>query len=79
MINHGAQGTDHVSLAFGDANPEVAMGELLEQNKIVTLVLGAAYEGYVSYNQCLVYTGVIPDGLSQLTSGIIEQIFKWES
>jgi Xaa-Pro aminopeptidase len=66
MIQNGAHGVDHVTVAFGAANPEVALGERLERNQIVTLDLGAAYDGYVSDNRRLVYTGQAPDGLKQL-------------
>ena len=33
-------GVDHVTVAFGSANPEVALGETLEENQVVTLDLG---------------------------------------
>ncbi len=66
MIQNGAQGIDHVTVAFGPANPEVALGEPLEENQIVTLDLGAIYEGYASDNRRLVYTGTVPESLSQL-------------
>ena len=66
MLKNGAQGVDHVTVAFGSANPEVALGETLEENQIVTLDLGAVYEGYVSDNRRLVYTGAVPDHLKQL-------------
>ncbi len=66
MIRNGAGGVDHVTVAFGGANPEVALGELLEKDQIVTLDLGAVYEGYVSDNRRLVYTGKVPDKLKEL-------------
>ena len=66
MIKNGAQGIDHVTVAFGGANPEVALGELLEENQIVTLDLGAVYEGYASDNRRLVYTGIVPEALKEL-------------
>ena len=66
MLKNGAHGVDHVTVAFGSANPEVALGETLEENQIVTLDLGAVYEGYVSDNRRLVYTGAVPDQLEQL-------------
>jgi len=66
LMKNGAQGVDHVTVAFGSANPEVALGEILEENQIVTLDLGAVYEGYVSDNRRLAYTGQVPDSLRQL-------------
>ena len=72
MIKNGAQGIDHVTVAFGSANPEVALGETLEENQIVTLDLGAVYEGYVSDNRRLAYTGAVPATLK-----LIHQKLCW--
>jgi len=66
MLKNGAHGIDHLTIAFGAANPEVALGEPLEANQIVTLDLGAIYDGYVSDNRRLVYTGAVPENLRQL-------------
>ena len=66
MLKNGAGGIDHVTVAFGGANPEVALGEPLEENQIVTLDLGAVYQGYVSDNRRLAYTGNVPEALKQL-------------
>ncbi len=66
MLHNGADGVDHVTVAFGAANPEVALGETLEANQIVTLDLGAVYHGYVSDNRRLAYTGPVPGALKQL-------------
>ena len=66
MLKNGAHGVDHVTVAFGAANPEVALDEPLEENQIVTLDLGAVYEGYASDNRRLAYTGKVPDGLREL-------------
>jgi len=66
LLKNGAHGVDHVTVAFGSANPEVALGEMLEENQIVTLDLGAVYEGYVSDNRRLAYTGQVPQGLNAL-------------
>jgi Xaa-Pro aminopeptidase len=66
MIKNGAHGVDHVTVAFGPTNPEVALDEHLEPNQIVTLDLGAVYEGYVSDNRRLVYSGIVPDNLKEL-------------
>ena len=66
MIRNGADGVDHVTAAFGTANPEVALDEPLEVNQIVTLDLGAVYQGYVSDNRRLVYTGTVPEALKEL-------------
>jgi Xaa-Pro aminopeptidase len=66
LLKNGAHGVDHVTVAFGPANPEVALGEILEENQIVTLDLGAFYDGYASDNRRLVYTGPVPESLGQL-------------
>ncbi len=66
MLRNGADGVDHVTVAFGAANPEVALGETLEANQIVTLDLGAVYAGYVSDNRRLAYTSRVPEALKEL-------------
>jgi Xaa-Pro aminopeptidase len=66
LHNNGANGIDHITVAFGPANPEIALDERLEANQIVTLDLGAVYEGYVSDNRRLVYTGKVPETLHEL-------------
>ncbi len=66
MLKNGADGVDHVTVAFGGANPEVALAELLEENQIVTLDLGAVYQGYVSDNRRLAFTGTVPAALTEL-------------
>ena len=66
LHKNGAHGVDHITVAFGSANPEIALGETLEPNQIVTLDLGAVYEGYVSDNRRLVYTGAVPEPLKEL-------------
>ncbi len=66
MIMNGAQGVDHVTVAFGSANPEIALDESIEPNQIVTLDLGAVFNGYVSDNRRLVYTGPVPTTMTEL-------------
>lgn len=66
MLQNGADGVDHVTVAFGTANPEIALDEPLEPNQIVTLDLGAVYQGYVSDNRRLAYTGTAPAALKEL-------------
>lgn len=66
LIINGADAVDHVTVAFGGANPEVALPEPIEKNQIVTLDLGGVYQGYVSDNRRLVYTGKIPAELKEL-------------
>jgi Xaa-Pro aminopeptidase len=66
LLRNGADGVGHVTVAFGSANPEVALDEALERNQIVTLDLGAVYGGYASDNRRLVYTGAAPAALKEL-------------
>jgi Xaa-Pro aminopeptidase len=66
MTANGADGIDHVTCAFGTANPEVALDELLESEHLVTLDLGAVYQGYVSDNRRYAFTGTPPTELREL-------------
>ena len=56
MMQHGATAVDHLTMAFGPSNPEVMLDEKLARDQLVTLDLGAVYEGYVSDNRRLFYT-----------------------
>ena len=66
MMERGASGIDHTTIAFGGSNPEIAVDETLLPGKLVTLDLGATLDGYVSDNRRLLYTGVVPADLRAL-------------
>lgn len=77
MLEHGASGIGHTTIAFGTSNPEIAFDETLETNKVVTLDLGATVDGYASDNRRLLYTGSIPRDLRDLhrtMCDIVEQV-----
>jgi len=78
MMKHGATGIDHLTIAFGASNPEVMLDERLERGQLITIDLGAVYEGYVSDNRRLFYTAEAPpEGLSKLHRslvGIVEDV-----
>src|SRR6266702_3665436 len=72
MLEHGATGIGHTTIAFGTSNPEIAFDETLAAGKLVTLDLGAVVDGYTSDNRRLLYTGSIPDDLLQLHSTLCD-------
>ncbi|HEY6540001.1 MAG TPA: Xaa-Pro peptidase family protein [Ktedonobacteraceae bacterium] len=77
MLEHGATGIGHTTIAFGTSNPEIAFDETLEAHKVVTLDLGAVIDGYASDNRRLFYTGPIPGDLGALhhtMCEIVEQV-----
>jgi len=77
MLEYGASGIGHTTIAFGTSNPEIAFEETLEAHKVVTLDLGAVVDGYASDNRRLLYTGTIPDDLRRLHTimcEIVEQV-----
>ncbi|MDG6927652.1 MAG: aminopeptidase P family protein [Nitrososphaerota archaeon] len=57
MMQYGATGVDHLTVAFGASNPEIMIDESLEREQLVTLDLGAVYEGYVSDIRRFYYSG----------------------
>jgi Xaa-Pro aminopeptidase len=72
MMQHGATAVDHLTIAFGPSNPEVMVDEKLARDQIVTLDLGAVYEGYVSDNRRLFYTAEsLPAGMAALHSKLL--------
>ena len=77
LIEGGASGIGHTTIAFGTSNPEIAFDETLEPGKLVTLDLGAVVDGYVSDNRRYCYSGTIPDDLRHLHQticGIVRQV-----
>jgi len=56
MMQYGATAVDHLTVAFGASNPEILIDELLERNQLITMDLGAIYEGYTSDIRRLYYT-----------------------
>jgi Xaa-Pro dipeptidase len=63
MIRNGAMGISHITFSFAQANPEVAIGETLDEGRLVTLDLGGIYDGYCSDNRRYAYSGQIPQSL----------------
>ncbi len=57
MMKNGATAIDHLTIAFGASNPEVLTDEILSEGQIVTVDIGAVYEGYVSDIRRLFYSG----------------------
>lgn len=66
LLKHGASGISHITISFGDSNPEVEIDEALQPNKLVTLDLGAIVDGYYSDNRRLMYTAEVPAGITAL-------------
>jgi Xaa-Pro aminopeptidase len=66
MLKNGATGVGHVTISFGDSNPEVEIDEQLQKDKLVVLDLGALYKGYASDNRRLLFSGKIPEGMLAL-------------
>lgn len=65
MIELGATGFSHLTFSFGRANPEIAIDEPLEPETLVTLDLGAIYEGYCSDNRRYAFTGPLPQEIDE--------------
>lgn len=60
LFKHGATGIGHATISFGTANPELAINEKLEEDHLVTLDIGAVYEGYASDTRRYAYSGTPP-------------------
>jgi Xaa-Pro aminopeptidase len=77
MIVNGASGISHCTISFGASNPEVEINEILEENKLVVLDLGASCYGYASDNRRYGYTGEVPAYLSdtyKMMCGIVNTV-----
>ncbi len=74
MLRNGATGISHVTVSFGTANPEVAIGEILEEGKLVTLDLGACVEGYCSDNRRYAFFGEVPGELKRTQAMMVDVV-----
>jgi Xaa-Pro aminopeptidase len=72
LFKNGATGISHLTFSFGKANPEVAIGEILEKNALVTLDIGGNYLGYVSDNRRYAFTGEVPQALVEHYNTMVE-------
>jgi Xaa-Pro aminopeptidase len=65
LFANGATGVSHLTFTFGKANPEIAIGEILDVGALVTLDLGGSYLGYASDNRRYMFAGPVPEPLEQ--------------
>ena len=72
LFRNGASGISHLTFSFGQANPEIAIGERLEPDRLITLDLGGIYKGYASDNRRYAYTGDIPPTLLDRYEAMVE-------
>lgn len=63
LYKNGATGISHLTFTFGHANPEIAIGETLQEGDLVTMDLGGIYQGYTSDNRRYMFAGVPPAAL----------------
>lgn len=73
-IRNGATGISHITISFGQENPEIGMAERLEPNKLLTLDVGAIYDGYCSDNRRYAFSGDVPVAVQERYSAMVEII-----
>ena len=72
LTERGATAVDHLTIAFGSANPEVLLDQALNEGQLVTLDLGAVYQGYVSDNRRLFFLGsTVPEATRKLHATLV--------
>lgn len=77
LIRNGAMGISHVTISFGEANPEIAIDEELHKDRLVTLDLGGIVDGYTSDNRRYAYTGRVPDEITEqysIMTSIVDKV-----
>lgn len=73
MCKNGATAIDHLTIAFGASNPEVLIDENLGKGQIVTMDIGAVFEGYVSDIRRLFYSGsIVPQDTEKLYNKMVQ-------
>lgn len=64
VAERGGTAVSHVTIGFGNRNPEIAYDDILEPGTLVTLDVGATVDGYCSDNRRYAHAGEIPDAIS---------------
>lgn len=73
MIEHGAEGWDHLTLSIGDSDPEApGIGTVLNKGDIVRFDFGATYKGYTSDVSRHLIIGEIPHEVSEMINRLIQ-------
>lgn len=66
LMKNGATGISHATFSFGQDNPEIALDEKLSDGQLITLDLGAIYNGYCSDTRRYAFIGKAPKIVHQL-------------
>jgi Xaa-Pro aminopeptidase len=69
---HGADGVGHVTITFGETNPEIALDERLEEGRLAVLDVGAIVAGYRSDNRRYAYAGSPSAALLEQHAAMVE-------
>lgn len=72
LYKNGGTGISHATFGFGIVNPEIAIGEILEEGKLITLDLGGIYEGYASDTRRYAYAGSIDPAILELHKTMVD-------
>ena len=60
VLELGGDGVGHVTMCFGQANPEIAIDETLREGDLVVVDVGAKLDGYTSDARRYAYVGKAP-------------------
>lgn len=74
LFRNEATGIGHATISFGTANPEIAIDEKLEPDHLITLDVGAVYEGYAADTRRYAFSGQIPSELAEHHSRMVEVV-----
>lgn len=61
VLELGGDGVGHVTMSFGDANPEIATDEFLHEGALVVVDVGAKVAGYTSDCRRYAFAGPVPE------------------
>jgi Xaa-Pro dipeptidase len=60
VLELGGDGVGHVTMSFNQANPEIAIDEILRENTLAVIDVGAKQDGYTSDCRRYAFAGPIP-------------------
>ena len=72
VLDLGGDGVGHVTMSFGHANPEIAIGERLREGDLVVVDVGAKLCGYTSDARRYGFVGEIPKEVLAAHSTMVE-------
>lgn len=74
VLELGGDGVGHVTMCFGQANPEIAIDEVLKEGDLVVVDVGAKLDGYTSDARRYAYVGKVPEEVIETHAKMVKVV-----